>query len=93
MDENGNVHRHHTVGTILIGIGLYDKRRMFLALCLVVFLWLSFGNRSRPVELWTLLHLLPVYNSMRIAQRFRIVFMAVPVHFLPDSGSAQQIST
>jgi hypothetical protein len=75
MDENGMYIGIIPLGLSLIGIGLHDKRRMFLALCLVVFLWLSFGNRSRPVELWTPLHLLPVYDSMRIAQRFRIVFM------------------
>ncbi len=75
MDENGMYIGFIPLGLSLIGIGLHDKRRMLLALCFVVFLWLSFGVRSRPVELWTPLHLLPVYDSMRIAQRFRIVFM------------------
>jgi hypothetical protein len=75
MDENGMYIGIIPLGLSLIGIGLHDKRRMFLALCFIVFLWLSFGNRSRPVELWTPLHLLPVYDSMRVAQRFRIVFM------------------
>ena len=75
MDENGMYIGVIPLGLSLIGIGLHDKRRMFLALCFIVFLWLSFGNRSRPVELWTPLHLLPVYDSMRVAQRFRIVFM------------------
>jgi hypothetical protein len=75
MDENGMYIGIIPLGLSLIGIGLHDKRRMLLALCLIIFLWLSFGNRSRPIELWTPLHLLPVYDSMRVAQRFRIVFM------------------
>jgi hypothetical protein len=74
MDENGMY-----IGVIpfllfILGIGLHDKRRFYLFLCLLIFLWISFGNRPR-LELWSLLHLLPVYNSMRVAQRFRIVFM------------------
>jgi hypothetical protein len=75
MDENGMYIGAIPFVLFLVGIGLRDKRRMVLALCFIVFLWLSFGNRSRPIELWTLLHLSPVYDSMRIAQRFRIVFM------------------
>ncbi len=75
MDENGMYTGAIPFVLFLVGIGLHDKRRMVLALCFIFFLWLSFGNRSRPIELWTLLHLSPVYDSMRIAQRFRIVFM------------------
>jgi hypothetical protein len=74
MDENGMYIGIIPFLLFLLGIGLHDKLRMFLLLCFVTFLWISFGNRPR-LELWSMLHLLPVYNSMRIAQRFRIVFM------------------
>jgi hypothetical protein len=75
MDENGMYIGAIPLILFFFGIGTHDKRRLFLFLSLIVFLWLSLGNRPRPVELWTLLHLLPVYSSMRIAQRFRIVWM------------------
>ncbi|MEW5956862.1 MAG: hypothetical protein AB1801_03995 [Chloroflexota bacterium] len=74
MDENGMYIGLIPFVLFLSGIGLYDKRRMFLFLSFLIFLWISLGNRPRA-ELWSLLHLLPVYNSMRLAQRFRIVLM------------------
>lgn len=74
MDENGMYIGLIPFGLALLGLGLRDRRRLALLLCLLLFLWISFGNRPR-LELWSWLHLLPVYNSMRIAQRFRIVFM------------------
>ncbi|MFH1492843.1 MAG: tetratricopeptide repeat protein [Candidatus Omnitrophota bacterium] len=74
MDENGMY-----VGIIpfllfLIGLGLFFKKRIVLVLSFLIFLWLGFGNRI-PFSLWELLHRLPIYNSMRVAQRFRFVFM------------------
>jgi hypothetical protein len=74
MDENGMYIGVAPFLLFSIGIGPHDKRRRLLFVCLIVFLWISFGNRPRA-ELWSLLHLLPVYNSMRVAQRFRIIFM------------------
>ena len=74
MDENGMYIGIIPFLLFLIGMGLHYKRRMLLALCFVVFLWISFGNRI-PLGPWKLLHSLPIYNSMRVAQRFRIVFM------------------
>jgi hypothetical protein len=73
MDENGMYIGIIPFLLFLLGIGLHDRLRMFLLLCFVTFLWISFGNRPR-LELWSMLHLLPVYNSMRIAQRFRVIF-------------------
>lgn len=74
MDENGMYIGLIPFLLIWPGIGLHSRTRLFLLLGLLIFLWFSFGNRPRA-ELWSLLHLLPVYNAMRIAQRFRIGFM------------------
>jgi hypothetical protein len=52
-----------------------------LTLCFLVFLWLGFGDRI-PLSLWKLLHALPVFDSMRVAQRFRIVFMLIMALFV-----------
>jgi len=72
MDENGMYVGLLPLGLALLGLRLGDRRRFVLFVSALVFLWISLGNRPRA-ELWSLLHLLPVYNSMRIAQRFRIV--------------------
>lgn len=74
MGENGMYIGLFPFLLFILGIGLHSKRRMFLFLCLLIFLWIIFGNRPRA-ELWSLLHLLPIYNSMRMAQRFRVVFV------------------
>lgn len=74
MDENGVYIGLIPFVLFVLGIGLHSKRRFILFLCFLIFLWISFGNRPRA-ELWSLLHLLPFYTAMRIAQRFRIVFM------------------
>ncbi len=74
MDENGMYIGLIPFSLFVVGIGLNDKRRMILFLSLLIFLWLSFGSRPQA-ELWTILHLFPVYDSMRVAQRFRIIFM------------------
>lgn len=74
MDENGVYIGLIPFVLFVIGIGLHGKRRFMLFVCFLILLWISFGNRPR-VELWSLLHLLPFYKAMRIAQRFRIVFM------------------
>lgn len=74
MDENGMYIGFIPFVLLVVGIGLHNKRRMILFLTFLFFLWLSLGTRP-PAELWTLLHLLPVYKAMRVAQRFRIIFM------------------
>ena len=72
MAENGMYIGWLPLILAIVGVGLHHKQRFLLLLTGLIFLWLSFGNRVR-VEMWTLLHLLPGYNSMRIAQRFRLV--------------------
>jgi len=74
MDENGMYIGLLPLALALLGLRSLNRRRLALLVALLVFLWLSFGNRPRA-ELWSLLHLLPVYNSMRIAQRFRLVVL------------------
>ena len=74
MDENGIYIGLIPFALFIIGIGLHDKRRLVLFLCFLILLWIGLGSRPRA-ELWSLLHLVPFYKAMRIAQRFRIVFM------------------
>lgn len=73
MDENGMYIGFIPFFLFLLGIFFYWKRQWKLLLCFFMFLWLSFGNRI-PLGLWELIHTLPVYNFMRVAQRFRIIF-------------------
>ncbi len=80
MDENGMYVGLLPLALVVLGLRLSDRRRFALLVTLLIFLWLSFGNRPRA-ELWSLLHLLPVYNSMRIAQRFRIVALLAAAIF------------
>lgn len=74
VDENGTY-----IGiavALLIAIGLFAKtrRRMVVAITLAILVWLSLGDRA-PVSLWRALHRLPVFESMRVAQRFRFVWL------------------
>jgi hypothetical protein len=74
MDENGMY--IGALGMLLAFAGLvrHGRRRWELAVCLALFLWLGFGDRIFP-SLWGALRTLPVFDSMRVAQRFRIIFM------------------
>lgn len=74
MDENGIYIGVLPFLLILSGLVIRGRRRPALLLCLLIFLWLSFGNRA-PVSLWALVHKLPGFDSMRVAQRFRIVVL------------------
>lgn len=74
MDENGMYIGIIPFLLFLIGLGVHHKRKMPLVLCFIFFLWLSFGNRIQ-FSPWDMLHRFPVYNQMRVAQRFRIIFM------------------
>lgn len=77
MDENGMYIGLIPFILFLLGIGLYFKPQLALVLCFIIFLWLSFGHRVpvRALRLWGMLRKLPFYKTMRIAQRFRFVFM------------------
>ncbi len=64
------------LGLFLAGAGVATHARKhrawLLVLCLMV--WVSFGSRIWP-SAWDALHALPVYGSMRVAQRFRLAWM------------------
>ncbi|MBF0286416.1 MAG: hypothetical protein HQM14_01245 [SAR324 cluster bacterium] len=74
MDENGMYVGWIAGFLFLIGMGANLFRHWKLALLFLIFLWLGLGNRAYP-SLWEFLHLFPVYDTMRVAQRFRIIFM------------------
>ena len=79
MDENGMY--IGLIPLLLFLLGLFLHRRHWrLLLCFLLFLWLSFGDRV-PLSLWKLAHAMPIYDSMRVAQRFRIVFMLIMAIF------------
>jgi hypothetical protein len=66
------------VVAVLFLAGLLTRGRSHwkLGLALPVFLWLSLGGRASP-SLFNALHRLPVYESFRYAERFRLVWFLV----------------
>lgn len=75
MDENGMYIGY--LSGILFFLGfLFSFRRPWwkLSLFFLIFLWLSFGNRP-SVSAWEILNSIPIYNMMRVAQRFRIIML------------------
>jgi hypothetical protein len=74
MDENGVYVGILGVGLAVIGVLAQGRRRWRLVTVFGIFVWLSFGNRYGH-SVWSFLHLLPVYDSMRVAQRFRLVWL------------------
>ncbi len=74
FDENGMYIGILPFMLFLLGIIFYFRRRLGLALSFIFFLWLGLGHRV-PVSLWLILREMPVYGFMRVAQRFRIIFM------------------
>jgi hypothetical protein len=60
----------------LVGIAAQARSQWRLALTLPIFLWLSLGERP-GFSLFELLHRLPVYESMRYSERFRLIWFAV----------------
>lgn len=74
MDENGMYLGFAAALLGLIGLFSRARRRPALAITLLLSLWLAFGSRS-PVSLWNLLRQLPIFSSMRVAQRYRIFFL------------------
>lgn len=64
------------VPLVLFSIGaiISFKKHWKLILASFIFLWLSFGNRT-PISLWNVLHSFPIFSSLRVAQRFRMIFI------------------
>jgi hypothetical protein len=73
-DENGMYVGIVVVALVMLGFSLYTRRDLAFAVLFVILVWLSFGDRA-PVSLWAWLRRLPVFESMRVAQRFRFVWM------------------
>ena len=84
MDENGIYLGLLPLVLATLALVRLDKRSLALLVVGLIFLWISFGNRP-AAELWSLLHLLPGYNSMRIAQRFRLGWI-LPLALLVGLG-------
>jgi len=60
----------------VLGLVVHARRQWRLAVTLPVFLWLSLGERP-GFSLFELLHRLPVYESLRYSERFRLIWFAV----------------
>jgi hypothetical protein len=61
---------------MLAGTVAGGRGRRPLLVGMVLLLWLSLGVRA-PVSLWNGLHELPVLNIMRVAERFRLVYLLI----------------
>lgn len=84
MNENGMYIGILPFLLFLLGFVVYFKHYLPLALSFIIFLWLSFGNRVpvRILRIWGAIRKFPLYNSMRVAQRFHFVFMLILVIFV-----------
>lgn len=75
LDENGMYVGLTAALLSLVGILVAARRRRALVVTTIVLVWLSFGDRAAPLSLWRGLHHLPLFEAMRVAQRFRFVWM------------------
>ena len=74
MEENGMYIGYVPLILGLTGLLLGWKKNWKLLLIFFMFLWISLG--SMPFfSLWNLIHEFPLYSSLRVPQRFRIIFM------------------
>jgi hypothetical protein len=80
FDENGMYVGLVPLALCLLGMAARGRRDAVLIICLAIFVWISFGDRI-PISLWAALHELPPYDSMRVAQRFRFVYMLLVALF------------
>lgn len=81
MDEQAAYVGVFGIALLLLGLVWTGRRHWRHAVVLAVFLWLSLGQRA-PISLWALLHQLPIFDSMRVAQRFRIVWLLMIALFV-----------
>jgi hypothetical protein len=74
-DENGMY--VGVAGLVLIAAGVvaHGRRLLPLTLAALAFVWLAFGDRP-PLASWPILRRVFPFDAMRVAQRFRFVFMA-----------------
>jgi len=71
-EENGMYVGWIPFALFLIGSVVCFKKHWELILTSFIFLWLSFGNRT-TISLWNVIHAFPIFSSLRVAQRFRII--------------------
>jgi hypothetical protein len=60
----------------LVGLAVKGRSLWKLTLTIPVFVWLSLGVRPR-LSLFLALHRLPIYESMRYSERFRLIWLLV----------------
>jgi len=60
----------------LAGLAVRGRSLWKLGVTLPVFLWLSFGDRP-SASLFAALHRLPIYESMRYSERFRLIWLLI----------------
>jgi hypothetical protein len=70
MDENGCYVGFVSLALCGIGVVTRFRRQRALAIASLIALWASLGDRV-PLSLWGMLHRLPVFDALRVAQRFR----------------------
>jgi len=90
MDDNGMYIGLISFVLFLIGFIFAFKKRLSLALALLVLIWLCFGDRISP-SIWGFLRQLPVYKLQRVATRYRFplvlclaIFVGLGVQFIKD---------
>jgi hypothetical protein len=72
QDENGLYLGVLGLALLAAGLCLAPPRRLWLPLAIL--LWIMLGERAWP-SLWEWLHRLPIFDSMRVAMRFRIAWI------------------
>lgn len=84
MDENGMYVGIIPLVLFILGLWLNAKKRWQLTVIFLIFLWLSFGERI-PLSFWQSLKPIFPFDSFRVAQRFRFIFM-VPLSIFAGLG-------
>jgi hypothetical protein len=76
FDDVGTYIGPIVAGLFLVGLAVKGRALWKLAVTLPVFVWLSLGVRPR-LSLFNVLHHLPIYDSMRYSERFRLIWLLV----------------
>ncbi len=80
IDENGMYVGSMTIVLSMIGVFKIKKQRQILLPIFIFFLWLSLGYNIQP-SLYAFFQQLPIFNYLRVAQRYRYFFMIPAVIF------------
>jgi len=74
MNENGMYIGYIPLILGLTGLLFTWGKNWKLFLIFLMFLWISFGSMA-SFSLWNLIHEFPLYSSLRVPQRSRVIFM------------------